>query len=191
MHIPNPHLCRCLEEHLEDSAMSQECKAETTKDMNRMATDYRLNYRLNRACEGDVNRLCRNLCSTTGGQTCGGLVLQCLQVRALLGAQPPRRSFLFARRFPHCVRRRTIACPPRRVRARAQESQENITSQACQDEVFYYQLMEVTDFRNDVILAEACRNDVEAHCKDVEPGAADARCGRGGAARSTFGTPGT
>lgn len=24
--------------------------------------------------------------------------------------------------------------------------------------------------RNDVILAEACRNDVEAYCKDVEPG---------------------
>ena len=30
--------------------------------------------------------------------------------------------------------------------------------------------MEVTDFRNDVILAEACRNDVEAYCKDTEPG---------------------
>lgn len=30
--------------------------------------------------------------------------------------------------------------------------------------------MEVTDFRNDVILAEACRQDVEKYCKDVEPG---------------------
>ena len=30
--------------------------------------------------------------------------------------------------------------------------------------------MEVSDFRNDVILAEACRNDVEMYCKDVEPG---------------------
>lgn len=39
--------------------------------------------------------------------------------------------------------------------------------------MFYYQLMEVTDFRNDVILAEACRQDVEKYCKDVEPG----RCG--------------
>lgn len=51
-----------------------------------------------------------------------------------------------------------------------QDKQDNITSQACQDEVFYYELMEVSDFRNDVILAEACRNDVEAYCKDVEPG---------------------
>ena len=30
--------------------------------------------------------------------------------------------------------------------------------------------MEVSDFRNDVILAEACRDDVEKYCKDVEPG---------------------
>jgi Golgi apparatus protein 1 len=37
-------------------------------------------------------------------------------------------------------------------------------------EVFYYQLMEVNDFRNDVILAEACRADVDKYCKDVEPG---------------------
>jgi Golgi apparatus protein 1 len=45
-----------------------------------------------------------------------------------------------------------------------------VTSQACQDEIFYYELMEVTDFRNDVILAEACRGDVESLCLDVEPG---------------------
>lgn len=51
-----------------------------------------------------------------------------------------------------------------------QDKQDNITSSACQEEVFYYQLMEVTDFRNDVILAEACRTDVEKYCKDVEPG---------------------
>jgi hypothetical protein len=31
--------------------------------------------------------------------------------------------------------------------------------------------MEVTDFRNDVILAEACRGDVDKYCKDVQPGA--------------------
>ncbi len=37
-------------------------------------------------------------------------------------------------------------------------------------QVFYYELMEVNDFRNDVILAEACRNDVEKYCKDVQPG---------------------
>ena len=38
-------------------------------------------------------------------------------------------------------------------------------------EVLYYRLMEVSDFRNDVILAEACRSDVDKYCRDVEPGA--------------------
>jgi hypothetical protein len=42
--------------------------------------------------------------------------------------------------------------------------------------VFYYQLMEVSDYRNDVILAEACRNDVEKYCKDVEPGEGPEGC---------------
>lgn len=73
----------------------------------------RLNYRLNQACDGDISKLCPNLCSKSLGTSCGGLVLQCLQ-----------------------------------------DKQDNITSQACQDEVFYYELMEVSDFRNDVILAE-------------------------------------
>ncbi len=52
-----------------------------------------------------------------------------------------------------------------------QDKQDNITASACADEVLYYQLMEVTDFRNDVILAEACRTDVDKYCRDVEPGA--------------------
>lgn len=51
-----------------------------------------------------------------------------------------------------------------------QDKQDNITNSDCQEEVFYYQLMEVQDFRNDVILAEACRVDVEKYCKDIEPG---------------------
>eukprot|EP00798_Chlamydomonas_sp_ICE-L_P012178 gene12178-15298_t len=118
----------CLEENLDEMDMSKECKAEVTKDMNRMATDYRLNYRLKSACNDDIATLCPNPCSTTPGQSCGGLVLQCLQ-----------------------------------------EQQDNITQEACQKEVFFYELMEVTDFRNDVMLAQACRSDVETYCSDVEP----------------------
>jgi hypothetical protein len=36
--------------------------------------------------------------------------------------------------------------------------------------VFYYQKMEVENFQNDIILAEACRKDVESFCASVEPG---------------------
>lgn len=69
-----------MEEHLDETDMSKECKDEVSRDMNRMAQDFRLNWRLNHACESDINKLCPNLCSTSPGQTCGGLVLQCLQV---------------------------------------------------------------------------------------------------------------
>lgn len=50
------------------------------------------------------------------------------------------------------------------------ERKDEIKSEACQNEVFYFEKMEVTDFRNDVILAAACRGDVEKFCPNIEPG---------------------
>ena len=38
----------------------------------------RLNYRLNVACEADINALCTEECSPYLGQACGGRVLRCL-----------------------------------------------------------------------------------------------------------------
>lgn len=50
------------------------------------------------------------------------------------------------------------------------ERKDEIKSEACQNEVFYFEKMEVMDFRNDVILAAACKADVEKFCQDIEPG---------------------
>lgn len=47
---------------------------------------------------------------------------------------------------------------------------EEITDEECKKEVFYFQKMEVRDFRNDVILAESCRSDVDSFCSKVEQG---------------------
>lgn len=69
-----------MQNNLDDEDMSPECKSEVMRDQNRMAQDYRLNWRLNKACTGDINRLCAGLCNVKSGQTCGGVVLQCLQV---------------------------------------------------------------------------------------------------------------
>ncbi len=38
-------------------------------------------------------------------------------------------------------------------------------------QVFYYEKMEVSNYKNDIILAEACRTDVEQLCANVEAGA--------------------
>jgi len=56
----------------------RECKDEVTNDMNRAATDYRLNWRLNHACAHDIGALCAGLCATSSNQPCGGVVLHCL-----------------------------------------------------------------------------------------------------------------
>lgn len=47
--------------------------------MQRMAQDYRLNYRLRRACEEDQKALCDDKCGAMAASACGGTVLRCLQ----------------------------------------------------------------------------------------------------------------
>jgi len=51
-----------------------------------------------------------------------------------------------------------------------QSHQDEITTEECKKEIFYFEKMEADDYRNDVLLAEACRTDVEKHCKKVTPG---------------------
>jgi Golgi apparatus protein 1 len=129
--IPHGHarVIRCLQQKVDDPEMSTECKEEITRDENRSNEDYRLNYRLNMACELDIDELCADECSPFLGHACGGTVLRCLS-----------------------------------------DKKESISNDECKKEVSYFQKMEVTDFRNDVILAEACRMDVEEFCDTVEPG---------------------
>ena len=50
------------------------------------------------------------------------------------------------------------------------DKSDQISAKACRDEVFYFKKMEVTDFRNDVLLAAACRDDVDEFCSKVKPG---------------------
>jgi Golgi apparatus protein 1 len=47
---------------------------------------------------------------------------------------------------------------------------DNIKAESCIKEVNYFEKMEVSNFKNDVILAEACRQDVDKFCATVEPG---------------------
>jgi hypothetical protein len=50
------------------------------------------------------------------------------------------------------------------------EHRDEIKSESCRKEVFYFEKMEVSNFHNDVILAAQCRGDVDKFCKDVPPG---------------------
>ncbi len=51
------------------------------------------------------------------------------------------------------------------------EKKDLIKGAECKKEIFYFQKMEVSDYRNDVPLANACRVDVDTLCKNVQPGA--------------------
>jgi hypothetical protein len=63
------------------------CAAAAAALLLMLLQDYRLNWRLNTACTPDIKRLCGGLCDTSSGQPCGGVVLQCLQVRASCACQ--------------------------------------------------------------------------------------------------------
>uniref|UniRef100_A0A061SDF6 Golgi apparatus protein 1 n=1 Tax=Tetraselmis sp. GSL018 TaxID=582737 RepID=A0A061SDF6_9CHLO len=129
--IPAGHarIIQCLQKHADNQEMSSECKEEIARDETRSNSDYRLNYRLNVACELDIDELCAEQCSPFLGHACGGTVLRCLS-----------------------------------------DNKEKVQNSDCKKEIEYFQKMEVQDFRNDVILAEACRQDVDAYCDMVEPG---------------------
>eukprot|EP00873_Tetraselmis_striata_P011681 jgi/Tetstr1/431945/TSEL_002252.t1 len=125
----NARQIRCLQEHTEDADMGPACREEVERQEHRQSEDYRLNFRLQRVCELDMEELCGEQCTPSQGTSCGGTVLRCLT-----------------------------------------DKRDKIQDQACKDEVFYFIKMEVNDFRNDVLLAEACRNDVAQFCSGVEGG---------------------
>ena len=74
----NSQAIKCLQTKIENADMGGACKEEVQRQQQRENEDYRLNFRLNRACEVDVDELCADVCSPFAGQACGGTVLRCL-----------------------------------------------------------------------------------------------------------------
>ena len=62
--------------------VSRRGDAEVKRHETRAAKDYRLNYRLNKACDLEIDRLCADVCSPFSGQACEGTVIQCLTQKA-------------------------------------------------------------------------------------------------------------
>jgi len=68
----------CLLDHTDDETATTECKREIKRLQLKSSEDYRLNYRLQRACELDVDQLCPDACDKFSYDVCGGKVYQCL-----------------------------------------------------------------------------------------------------------------
>ncbi|EFJ50582.1 hypothetical protein VOLCADRAFT_103797 [Volvox carteri f. nagariensis] len=120
---------RCLQDNKAEKDFGKACNDEVSAYEAEISKDYRFNYRLHKACQKEVDKLCPGLCQNNDGSPCGGKVLRCLTDKI-----------------------------------------EDIGDEACKKEVYYYEKMEVSNFMNDILLAEACRTDVELHCSKVEPG---------------------
>eukprot|EP01025_Chloroclados_australasicus_P015793 TRINITY_DN17633_c0_g1_i1.p1 TRINITY_DN17633_c0_g1~~TRINITY_DN17633_c0_g1_i1.p1 ORF type:complete len:858 (-),score=130.26 TRINITY_DN17633_c0_g1_i1:623-3196(-) len=130
--VPHGHarIIRCLQENMDKEGFGAECRQQVLKDQQRSSQDYRLNFRLQNACEKDRQALCADVCNEDQGNTaCGGRVLQCLTDKI-----------------------------------------DDVKQEDCQNELFYFIKMEITDFRNDVTLAEMCREDVDKFCGKIEKG---------------------
>ncbi|GIL97843.1 hypothetical protein Vretimale_3387, partial [Volvox reticuliferus] len=120
---------RCLQDNKSEKDFGKACNDEVSAYEAEISKDYRFNYRLHKACQKEVDKLCPGLCQTNDGSPCGGKVLRCLTDKI-----------------------------------------EDIGDESCKKEVYYYEKMEVSNFMNDILLAEACRTDVELYCSNVEAG---------------------
>ncbi|GLI58992.1 hypothetical protein VaNZ11_000814 [Volvox africanus] len=120
---------RCLQDNKGQKDFGKACNDEVSTYEAEISKDYRFNFRLHKACQKEVDKLCPGLCQANDGSPCGGKVLRCLTDKI-----------------------------------------EDIGDEACKKEVYYYEKMEVSNFMNDILLAEACRTDVELYCSNVEAG---------------------
>lgn len=178
---------RCLQDRRED--LSYECRATLFDQEVRMAEDIDFQYPMKRACASEIEKFCQ------GTQNGHARVIRCLQDHMddtdmgseckdevtrfqIHSSEDYRLNYRLSQACEkdidtlcsdECSFYLGQACGGRVLRCLT-EKYDKITSTECQNEVFYFEKMEVTDFRNDVLLAEACRGDVDTHCKSVKPG---------------------
>eukprot|EP00899_Mesostigma_viride_P022799 jgi/Mesvir1/3703/Mv14989-RA.1 len=187
--VPHGHarVIACLRDHVNDMEMSTECKAEVKRNEIRAAEDYRLNYRLNRACDVDIDVLCADVCSPFMGQACGGTVLQCLvdnrenisstackdevfQVEKMQ-ADDFRNDAVLRTACADDVEQFCADVPPGegRVHKCLLEHRAEL-SDACRMEEDKLQALEFSDVRLQPQLHRACGAEIDEFCKNVEPG---------------------
>ncbi|KAF8068300.1 hypothetical protein HT031_001987 [Scenedesmus sp. PABB004] len=74
----NARVIRCLQENKGAKDFGRPCLKEVAAYEQGSAQDYRLNFRLRKACDKDISKLCKDVCSPKQDQVCGGTVLRCL-----------------------------------------------------------------------------------------------------------------
>jgi Golgi apparatus protein 1 len=179
---------RCLQDKRED--LSYECRATLFDQEVNMAENIDFQFPMKKNCSTAIDKFCKNI---PHGHA---RVIRCLQENLDNAAMPEKCKVEVAEYTAKTANdyrlnyRLSTACHDTITENCADacnsnsieqpcggtvlqclsDKMEEITSEDCKKEVFYFQKMEVKDFRNDVILAETCRSDVDTYCAAVEAG---------------------
>ncbi|KAL6765630.1 hypothetical protein V8C86DRAFT_2455912 [Haematococcus lacustris] len=178
---------RCLMEAR--GRLSAHCKAVLFDEEVRFSSNIDFQYPMKKACTAEMSRFCKDVAHGDAQ------MIRCLQQNKhqqvfskacreevqLFEQEATSDYRLNARLATACVKDISQLCPGQcqaqdgevcggRVLRCLIEQRASLTSPACQQEVLYFAKMEVSDYRNDVILALACRADVDRLCGEVEPG---------------------
>jgi len=183
----NARVIQCLVDHDEETDFSQECRSEVKRYEIRAGQDYRLNFRLNKACDVEIDRLCAEVCSPFQGQACGGTVLACLTENsdAIQDENCQKELFEFEKMISNDERTDAVlakACAKDvatycadvqpgmgRVHDCLRANQAKI-SKECADEELKLQIVEAQDVRLRPGFTRDCSEEMAVYCKAVQPG---------------------
>ncbi|KAJ9518654.1 hypothetical protein QJQ45_018663 [Haematococcus lacustris] len=169
--------------------LSAHCKAVLFDEEVRFSSNIDFQYPMKKACTAEMARFCKDVAHGDAqmirclqqNKHQQGFSKACREEVQLYEQEATSDYRLNARLATACVKDISQLCPGQcqaqdgevcggRVLRCLIEQRASLTSPACQQEVLYFAKMEVSDYRNDVILALACRADVDRLCGEVEPG---------------------
>lgn len=175
---------RCLQDSR--SVLSSQCRAALFDHERTLAEDIDFQFPMQQACAREIKSMCSKV------KHGHARVIRCLQnqvdsdemssecweeVRRNMHhmAQDYRLNVRLDKACSEDVGNLCNSCSSKescggKVLRCLQDKMDKIRSSECKDEVFYFVKMEVSDFKNDIMLAEACKPDVDKLCRNVEPG---------------------
>jgi Golgi apparatus protein 1 len=183
----NARVIQCLVDHDEESEFSEECRAEVKRYEIRAGQDYRLQFRLSKACSAEVDRLCADVCSPFQGQACGGTVLACLvdKRESIADAACDKELFEYEKTIANDERVDAVlaaACAAD-VAAHCADvepgmgrvhdclrSKRDVISTACAAEELKLEEVEAEDVRLRPGFTRDCSEEMAVYCKTVAPG---------------------
>lgn len=177
----------CLAHSAPREEFNGECKSAVERYQKRQGDDYRLNYRLNRACEVEVDKLCPDVCSPFQGSACGGAVLKCLSENKANISDTACRREVFNVQRGWALDFRTDS----HLRSACQEDVDKFCSQQerskgqvheclrqhrtqishqCAAQELKLNILQSSDIRLRPGMYKDCSEEIAVYCKGVNPG---------------------